>query len=325
MVDKQVLECIATNVESQLSQLASSNMLFSKEVLVLHFPLTEAFIQVLLSEGVVPLSIVAQKVIYTLDSARIIGKKPHSINPIPWHQDTPHDMISYWIPLHDVNKDDGALRLKPGNPSTTPVFPVKVASGNLGVTLDFEKIGINLSDFEETAANVEMTAGQILVFHAKTPHCSTPNQGDKWRLALVFRFVADHAEFPTELANSLFSNVTGVEFLSGTVPQLSSPVFNTGNRGGHRGHRGGHRGHHRGHHGHHRGHHGHHRGHHGHGGRCHRGHHGNDAGSQQQIAELRQEYDNLIARGIATLNAQEIARFDVVRNNLAALGVENLE
>eukprot|EP01125_Pyxidicula_operculata_P020368 TRINITY_DN7518_c0_g1_i1.p1 TRINITY_DN7518_c0_g1~~TRINITY_DN7518_c0_g1_i1.p1 ORF type:complete len:334 (-),score=55.43 TRINITY_DN7518_c0_g1_i1:33-1034(-) len=238
-ISNGIVENLKVVVERNIEDIVH-NLENCKEVVVLHVPLSSEWLKSVLIT--VPNQVISNNVKYSLDSCRVIAKKPNSRN-LPWHQDKPVEMISYWIPLDDVNNHNGALTLKPSTISSTPVHPVCVAEGNLGETLDYLAMGTTIEEFSRDAETVEMTAGQILVFSGKTAHSSTPNNSSKWRHALVFRYLSDAAVFPDETSDDhkKFGNITGIEFIgSNRYPQLASPVFHTG---GGRGGRGGRHGH----------------------------------------------------------------------------------
>jgi len=245
-VPQVVLKDISAHAHTLLKSISSNCNVLDKDIVVFHVTTTESYLQPLFSSGTVHHQIVEHGTTYTLDTVQIIGKKPRGKYPVPWHQDSPVNMVSYWIPLCDVDQLTGALHLKPCDPSTTPIFPTQAAEGNLGTTLNYEKIGTSLADFEQDAVCVEMKAGEILKFYGSTPHLSNPNSGETWRLVLILRFISDSPMFMEgkDVESSLYGNVMGFEFSENElVPTISSPVFNGGrhHRHGHHGHGQGHR------------------------------------------------------------------------------------
>lgn len=111
----------------------------------------------------------------------------------PWHQDYPFNMDSddalvFWIPLHDVNEQNGALCLAIGS-HRQGIFPVRVVdSGNQNqnrakaIELADEAV---LEKFEKITVPVQV--GDALLFSAMLLHRSTANVSSRARWTLQVR------------------------------------------------------------------------------------------------------------------------------------------
>lgn len=127
----------------------------------------------------------AKKVLYDFDYmlSVFLTKEPGSKNTTGFHQDPTlidkENAVSanIWIPLQDVNADNGCLRFIKGSHKfgnllvVTPDFPTF-----------YEKFENNLSHFE---TQVFMKAGQGIVFDNKIIHGATANHLKTERLAIV--------------------------------------------------------------------------------------------------------------------------------------------
>jgi len=110
-----------------------------------------------------------------------------------WHQDYPYiqdseDALVYWVPLHDVNEENGWLRLALGS-HKQGVHPVKVVdpgNKNRNGARSIELADLSLPDqFQQVCVPVQ--AGELLVFSTLLLHCSQPNRSRNARWTLQIR------------------------------------------------------------------------------------------------------------------------------------------
>lgn len=115
----------------------------------------------------------------------------------PWHRDQcpflkqtdVDEIITVWIAVFDVRKEDGALRLIPQShlrqPTGVPSTQDSQANG---------RVCLNASE-EETAVNAELEAGQMILFDASTVHGSWPNFSSRERYGYSVRFFRATSRF----------------------------------------------------------------------------------------------------------------------------------
>ena len=118
----------------------------------------------------------------------------------PWHQDsfyfpfTPaRPIVGLWLAVTEATLTNGCLHVLPGS-HTEPVHthvPDRRPGANLGY--------VEIVDHDMAASEpVLMQPGDLLVFDSHLMHCSTDNESDGIRAAMVFHFAAagtvDHTE-----------------------------------------------------------------------------------------------------------------------------------
>ena len=107
----------------------------------------------------------------------------------PWHQDTQYygnptqhlHVISVWIPLVDVDEQNGCLQLLAGSHRW----------GLLGGARDSERVVRMFEDVEQRGKPVvlPMRRGDLLAFTNMTCHASTLNQSNEMRWSVDLRYV----------------------------------------------------------------------------------------------------------------------------------------
>lgn len=111
---------------------------------------------------------------------------PGSDYPTPPHQDFPliqgtPDVLTFWLPLAECSRQDGALRVLCRS-QHTGLRARQPTSGVGGV-------GVPLEPGEDAAwASASYRPGDVLVFHSLTVHWAPPNEGDRLRLSVDFRY-----------------------------------------------------------------------------------------------------------------------------------------
>jgi phytanoyl-CoA hydroxylase len=123
----------------------------------------------------------------------------------PWHQDSfyfpfepARPVVGVWLAVTEATLVNGCLRVLPGS-QTEPVHehvPDRRPAANYGY---FEIVDHDMA----AAEPVLMDPGDLLVFDSHLMHCSTDNESDGIRGAMVYHYAAagtvDHSEeyFPT--------------------------------------------------------------------------------------------------------------------------------
>lgn len=111
----------------------------------------------------------------------------------PWHQDEayshdPHfhfEQLSFWIPLQDVDADNGCLHYLPGS-NLGPLLPHQAYADEPKL----QAIECLTRHFDERAAvAVPLAAGDCVVHHGRTLHWASVNRsaGDRLVYVIVFR------------------------------------------------------------------------------------------------------------------------------------------
>jgi ectoine hydroxylase-related dioxygenase (phytanoyl-CoA dioxygenase family) len=109
----------------------------------------------------------------------------------PWHQDSlyfpfePDHQVGVWLAVTAATPTNGPLSVMPGS-QREPVHehvPDQRPDANLGYTeiVDYDFNG---------APQVLMDAGDLLVFDSHLMHCSTDNESDGVRAAMVYHFAS---------------------------------------------------------------------------------------------------------------------------------------
>jgi len=124
-------------------------------------------------------------------------KDPETSGFISWHQDAryiglePHDWVTGWVALSDVNLDNGCMQMIPGTHKAPLVDHVD--------TYDEENLltrGQTVPDVDEDAAvPIIMKAGQLSLHHPRIVHGSGPNLSQHRRIGFAIQsFIAPNVE-----------------------------------------------------------------------------------------------------------------------------------
>jgi len=114
-------------------------------------------------------------------------KPAHTGGPVYWHQDnaywkcSPANLVSCWLTLDDVDKDNGAMQVLPGS-HLRPLRPDPADSK--GPLLDFGR------DLDTSRAVViPLPAGGCMFHHCQTLHYTGPNLTSRQRRAIVVHYM----------------------------------------------------------------------------------------------------------------------------------------
>lgn len=118
----------------------------------------------------------------------IMTKQPKFSSDTGWHQDIRYwsferpELINVWLALGPERRANGCLRVIPGS----HLLPLEKSrfDEQMFFRTDLEWNESLLSQ----AIDVELDAGDILFFHAKTLHAATRNFTDQSKLSVVFTF-----------------------------------------------------------------------------------------------------------------------------------------
>jgi len=122
----------------------------------------------------------------------------HPDGDIPWHQDSGYfDPASYttllpvvWIPLLDVDEQNGCLQIVSGGHKTGRVSDhLNCYNDTWHVMMDESKMEETLEiDLNKDVRTLPVKKGSIIVFNNLVPHRSVPNKADMIRWSLDLRF-----------------------------------------------------------------------------------------------------------------------------------------
>ena len=120
-------------------------------------------------------------------------KEPETTGFISWHQDAryiglePHDWVTAWLAISDVNEENGCMRMVPGTHAAPLVDHVDTFGEDNMLTR-----GQTVPDVDEASAvPVEMTGGQLSLHHPRIVHGSGPNLSQRRRLGFAIQsFIA---------------------------------------------------------------------------------------------------------------------------------------
>lgn len=114
-------------------------------------------------------------------------KPAHTGGAVFWHQDNaywkcrPANLVSCWLTLDDVTKENGAMQVIPGS----HLRPVHHDSNQSTAAL-LETKGIDPAQ----AMVVDLPAGGIMFHHCQTLHYTAPNTTPRQRRAFAIHFMA---------------------------------------------------------------------------------------------------------------------------------------
>lgn len=128
-------------------------------------------------------------------TASFVIKEPNPTGVVPPHQDwsfveneVDHCSVTCWIPLQDVNMDNGCMGVIKGS---NHFFESYRPSPSPQVETPLKKHMFTIFPFLEL---IEMKAGEALIFNNKTIHASPPNITNQTRLAVGLGFTQKEAE-----------------------------------------------------------------------------------------------------------------------------------
>jgi Phytanoyl-CoA dioxygenase (PhyH) len=115
--------------------------------------------------------------------------------PTPPHQDalfnqTPSDVLTAWIPLGDCSDEMGTLRVLRGS-ANLGLLPVSPAHGLGGEAVE-------LPGTHQEWIGDDYRCGDVMLFHSRTVHMTSPNRDSVLRLSVDCRFQS--AQEPVKLA-----------------------------------------------------------------------------------------------------------------------------
>lgn len=96
-----------------------------------------------------------------------------------------YQSVNVWVPLHDVDKDGGALWVIKGSHKINR--PVR------GAGYLFPDYSTHIAELEKVAVSVKLKAGQAIIFYHSIIHGSPPNLATDYRKAACFTVIPKEA------------------------------------------------------------------------------------------------------------------------------------
>jgi phytanoyl-CoA hydroxylase len=118
----------------------------------------------------------------------IMTKHPRYSSDTGWHQDMRFwsfqspELVNAWFALGDETLTNGCLKLLPGS-HRMPLSPHQLDADKF-----FRQDLPENAPLLETAVTAELSAGDVLFFHAKCLHSATRNYSEATKYSAVFTF-----------------------------------------------------------------------------------------------------------------------------------------
>lgn len=152
-------------------------------------------------------------------------KEARSDSFVSWHQDLrywglsdPNAMVSAWLALGPVTRENGCMRFVPGSHRGELVAHRDTYSVD-NFLYRGQEADVEID--ENQVAYCELAPGQLSLHHGNTLHASSPNHSDQLRLGFVMNFIAPHNQ--QTLYETDFAMLVRGEDTHGYYQQVPSP------------------------------------------------------------------------------------------------------
>jgi len=169
----------------RLKQAHSRDIVFTEWIC--HLPLVQRLTQLLGSGVVMPLA----------HHNCVMTKQPHHSSDTRWHRDirywnfTTSELVSVWLALGNEYPENGGLFVIPGS------HKIEFQPSQLDDDLFFREDVSENRALLDSAVPVELSAGDVLFFHARTLHSASRNRTNQSKFSAVFTFrSADNPPIP---------------------------------------------------------------------------------------------------------------------------------
>jgi phytanoyl-CoA hydroxylase len=118
----------------------------------------------------------------------VMTKQPRFSSDTGWHQDIRYwsfarpDLVNTWLALGPERRENGCLRVIPGSHAVT------LERHRFDEQVFFRTDLAENAPLLDEAIDVELEAGDVLFFHARTLHAATRNFSDRPKFSVVFTF-----------------------------------------------------------------------------------------------------------------------------------------
>ncbi len=137
----------------------------------------------------------------------VMTKHPGYSSVTSWHQDIRYwrfdrrELVSVWVALGPETVDNGCLLVIPGS------HQLEFEPGQFDAALFFREDYEPNTGLLASATPVELQAGDVLFFHARTLHAAGRNESDVIKRSLVFTYrAADNRPIP-ETRSAVFEDI----------------------------------------------------------------------------------------------------------------------
>jgi len=126
-------------------------------------------------------------------STHLLCKPPRTGTEVPWHQDAPYWNVTgplagaVWIPLDDIDEDNGAMAILPGW-HDKGVLPRRTQDGKF-FSQEIDPSALP-ADVAARQVRYALRAGQMAIHDTMIPHTSVPNRSARWRRVIILRYMA---------------------------------------------------------------------------------------------------------------------------------------
>lgn len=169
----------------RLKQARSRDIVFTEWIC--HLPLVQRLTQLLGPGVVMPLA----------HHNCVMTKQPHHSSDTRWHRDirywnfTTPELVSVWLALGNEYPENGGLFVIPGS------HKIEFQPSQLDGDLFFREDVSENRALLDSAVPVELSAGDVLFFHARTLHSASRNRTNQSKFSAVFTFrSADNPPIP---------------------------------------------------------------------------------------------------------------------------------
>lgn len=145
---------------------------------------------------------------FYLWGSEFIVKPPHTTKTVPWHQDayywplSPHNTVTVWIALWDVDEANGAMKVIPRS-HKAGIIKHRIAGEESVLSFELEQGHFST----EQAVSLCIPAGGFSLHDDAIVHGSSGNVSDRWRVGYILRYSA------TEVRCDLERNPTFLSYM----------------------------------------------------------------------------------------------------------------
>ncbi|MCY0898638.1 MAG: phytanoyl-CoA dioxygenase family protein [Firmicutes bacterium] len=154
----------------------------------------------------------------------LLWKMPGDSKPTPWHQDLPYwpmeapEALSFWIPVHDVDEQNGAMMFVPKSQTAGKLKTISLVEPE-----DLMEYARQAGMEPERPLIARLTAGSLTAHSGLTFHYAHANQSDRPRKVLAIIYMPDGTIY-TGKSHGVTDGlglVAGQPFHGGRFPRLA--------------------------------------------------------------------------------------------------------
>lgn len=137
----------------------------------------------------------------------VMTKHPGFSSVTSWHQDIRYwrfdrrELVSTWLALGPENRDNGGLMIIPGS------HQLDFEQGQFDAALFLRTDLADNHDLLAKAVDVELNAGDMLLFHSRTLHAAGQNETDIIKRSLVYTYRTDDNQPIPETRSAAYEDI----------------------------------------------------------------------------------------------------------------------